>query len=119
MPIIFANVTDNRQVSSVQVWFKNSTLNTFSSVQMIQASGSDDYVALLGRQSDGNFTYYIEASDGINTARSPINGTYSVEVELITDSDGWFSIILLVIVIILIAIAMFLVYTYSRRKSIK
>lgn len=118
IPIIIANVTDNIQVSSVQVWVKNSTANTYSSTQMIQASGSDDYVALLDRQSGGNFTYYLEASDGINTARSPSNGTYTVEVELIRGS-GWASTILLALVLVLIAVAVFLVYIYYRRKSNK
>jgi hypothetical protein len=119
MPIIIATVTDNRQVSSVQVWFKNATADTFSSVQMIQASGTDDYAALLGNQPEGNFTYYIDASDGINMARSPYNGTYVVEVEFITRDSGWVSTILLLFVIVLIAIAAVLVYLYYRRKSIK
>ncbi len=117
-PIIIATVTDNRQVENVHLFYRNSTATTFTGVQMMQASGSDDYAALLGRQPEGNFSYYFEASDGINTARSPTSGTYQIAVEK-TSGSGWIPSVLFVTVIILISVALLLVLMRFRRKPIK
>jgi len=118
MPIIIATVTDNRQVENVHLFYRNITATTFTGVQMMQASGSDDYAVLLGWQPEGNFSYYFEASDGINTARSPTSGTYQVTVEQ-TGGSGWIPSVLFVTVIILIAVALLLVLMRFRRKPIK
>ncbi len=118
MPIIIANVTDNWQVSGVSLFFKNSTAQSFSEHAMSRASGSDDYVALLGIQPEGEFSYYIEATDSVNTAWSPESGAHRTFVEP-ADTSSWISHLLLAVLFILIAAALLLVLVRFRRKPIK
>ena len=113
MPIISATVTDNKAISSVNVWYRNSTASTFFSATMTPVSGSQDmYTALLEKQPEGNFTYYIEASDGFNTATTE---QYTVEV---MDNSGtnWTAILMFILLIILLVVAMIIVLTHLKRK---
>ncbi len=117
MPIITAKVTDNWQVESVKVWYRNSTSDTFISASMSPVSGTDDFAVLLGRQSQGNFSYYIEASDGSNDVVSPATGFHTVFVED-ASVDDFISEILFIALIALMLMASILVYLHHRRKSI-
>ncbi|MCK5024542.1 MAG: hypothetical protein KAR56_02885, partial [Thermoplasmata archaeon] len=114
--IFSASVSDNQQVSSVILWYKNASVSTFFSASMSPVSNHlDTYSVVLGPQPEGNFTYYIEASDGTNCAETLY---YTLEV---VDSSGtdWVSLIMLIIVMILLAIAAILILLFRRRKPIK
>jgi len=113
-PIFTASVTDNQQVSSVNIWYKNSTASTFFSAVMLPVSNMPDtFTAVLDPQPEGNFTYYIEATDGINIVETE---HYSIEV-LDNSGTDWTAIIMLLIVIILLVIASIIILL--RRKPIK
>ena len=115
-PIITAIVSDNQQVSSVTIWYKNASSSTFFSASMTTVSNlQDTYAVVLGQQPEGNFTYYIQATDGINTAETQY---YTAEV---IDSSGtdWALIIILIILIILLVIAAIIVLMYLSGKSLK
>jgi hypothetical protein len=118
MPIIIATVTDNLKVASVEIWYRNAESEAFASAELMQASGTDDYAVILDRQPEGNFTYYIVASDGVNDARFPIHGSCTVEVTRCGESS-WLPVLILTIVIVLMIFAAFLVYLHHRRKPIK
>ncbi|MCK5398303.1 MAG: hypothetical protein KAJ33_08650, partial [Thermoplasmata archaeon] len=113
IPIISATVTDNEAISSVIVWYKNSTSSTFFSASMSPVSGSQDmYTAIFEPQPEGNFTYYIEANDGFNTAETE---QYTVAV-MDTSGTDWVAIIMLIVVIVLLVVALFVILIYFKRK---
>jgi len=116
-PIIVATVTDDVEVVSVTVVFRNSTTVGDTTAILFPVAGNESqYAALLGGQPLGQFSYHIEASDGSNTARFP--GTSEITVEVTSQaSDDW-ALILLVLIILLLIVAVALVLMH-RRKTIK
>jgi hypothetical protein len=104
MPIIIAVVTDDVGVDSVMVWFTNASSEDYTNAVMMPASGNQSqYVAMLGNQPLGEFSYYIEATDGSNIARYPADTDVTVEVT--GPSSNYWSIILLGIIIVLMVAA--------------
>lgn len=115
-PIITAVVSDNQQIFSVTLWYKNASASTFFSASMPSVSNlQDTYTAVLGPQPEGNFTYYIQATDGINTVETQ---HYTIEV---IDSSGtnWTFIIIMIFLIILLVIAAIIVLMHLRGKPLK
>lgn len=117
-PIFTATVNDNVRVAAVQLHFMNGTSATFFTVPMSRVSGTDEYTAILGLQPEGNLTYYITATDGINAARSPSEGNFTVIVED-TSTGGWTGALLLVLTIALIILAVIIILIFYRRKHNK
>jgi hypothetical protein len=116
-PIIVANVTDDVGVTSVTVQFTNSSSAGYTTVIMYPVSGNESqYLALLGPQPLGEFSYHIQASDGTNTARFPDSTDIAVQVTA-PPSDYW-GIILFGVIIVLLVVAIGLVLLH-RSKSIK
>lgn len=116
MPIISADVSDDVGVVSATVWFTNSTAGGYEDAAMSPVSGNQtQFVALLGKQPAGDFSYYIEASDGINTVRFPVEGLITVEV---TAKSNYLGLITLGIVLILLIVAAALILI-RRSKTIK
>lgn len=113
-PMIRATVTDDHEVRWVRVHCRNSTAEGFLNVSMVQVSGTNDYAALLERQPEGNFSYFIEAGDSTHTSRSPL---YIVPVESTARNDP-VPAIMLAILLLLLAVAAILVLRYLRRKPI-
>lgn len=120
MPIITANVSDDIEVASVEIFFMNSAMSGYSGARMSLASGNatqGQYAVLLNRQPVGDFSYYIQASDGNNTARFPADSVITVEVS--GRPFGVVPLMVLLIVIILLAIALVLIYIRLKGKNIK
>lgn len=80
LPItITAEITDNFAVPNATLFYKNETMNAFSSISMIKEGQSNIFTAAIPEVDvSSHITYYMEASDGINTVKTE---QYRVEVE--------------------------------------
>ncbi len=77
---ITAEITDDLAVSNANLFYKNETMNTFASVAMLTEGESNLFTADIPEiDVSSQMTYYIEASDGVNTVKSE---EYRIEVKL-------------------------------------
>lgn len=83
---ITAEVTDNMQVSSVKLYYRVKGISEYSRLDMSAASNTYSAAIPKAQLSVSGIEYYIEASDGINTATSPENIASPYEVA-ISDAD--------------------------------
>ncbi|MBU7594341.1 LPXTG cell wall anchor domain-containing protein [Metabacillus halosaccharovorans] len=68
---IQADVVDNMAVPFATLYYKKEGEQNFTSLAMNASSDSASYTAeIIGANVDANITYYIEASDGINTVKT-------------------------------------------------
>ncbi len=68
---IQAEVTDNMAVPFATLYYKKEDEQKFTSLAMNASSDPASYTAeIIGTNVDSNITYYIEASDGINTVKT-------------------------------------------------
>ncbi|PMC37586.1 metallophosphoesterase [Bacillus sp. UMB0899] len=66
-----AEVTDNIAVPFATLYYKKEGEQNFTSLAMSASSDSASFTAeIIGTNVDANITYYIEASDGINTVKT-------------------------------------------------
>lgn len=83
---ISAEVTDNRQVASVKLYYRVKGTSEYSMINMNAENNLYSAVIPKAQLSVSGIEYYIEASDGSNTATSPENITSPYEVA-ISDAD--------------------------------
>ena len=77
---ISAGITDNFEVNSAVLYYKNVGDVEFTSTLMASV-GNGTYLASIPVQLiTGNVTYYIEADDGENTARHPDTGEHMIQI---------------------------------------
>ncbi|WP_368658136.1 lamin tail domain-containing protein [Metabacillus halosaccharovorans] len=68
---IQADIIDNMAVPFATLYYKKEGEQNFTSLAMNASSDSASYTAeIIGTNVDTNITYYIEASDGINTVKT-------------------------------------------------
>ncbi len=91
-PVVSAVVTDNVSVSSVSLYWNTTGSNPFNKITM--TANSSTYTAYIPAQnSETTIYYYITATDGSNSARSPaVAGTFLSKVNqpppiLLVDND--------------------------------
>lgn len=76
---ISAEITDNLAVPNATLFYKNETMNAFSSISMIKDGQSNIFTAAIPEVDvSSHITYYMEASDGINNVKTE---QYRVEVK--------------------------------------
>ncbi len=79
---ITADVTDNQSVASCTLNYALSATGPWSKTPMTEAR--EIYSAQIGPYVDGNRIYYfIEASDGVITARKPSEDSYSLYIGMV------------------------------------
>lgn len=77
---ITAEITDDLAVPNATLFYKNETMNTFSSISMIKEGESSLFTADIPELDvSSHMTYYMEASDGVNTVKTE---EYRIEVNL-------------------------------------
>lgn len=83
---IKAMVTDNREVKSARLSYRAINQNSYKTINMVLLNG--EYTAEIpsGDLNLEGLEYYIEASDGTNTATSPVDITHPYQV-VISDKD--------------------------------
>ncbi|MDF2533598.1 MAG: hypothetical protein K0Q65_3179, partial [Clostridia bacterium] len=79
---IKAVVTDNKQVSTVNLSYRTIGENTYTNSAMIFSNGEYAYAIPKIKLQKAGLEYYIQASDGINTTTAPANieTPYSVTI---------------------------------------
>lgn len=77
---ITAEIADDLALPNATLFYKNETMDNFSSVSMVKEGESNLFTVDIPEiDVSSQMTYYIEASDGVNTVKSE---EYRIEVKL-------------------------------------
>ncbi|MGG5461929.1 CehA/McbA family metallohydrolase [Clostridium sp. B9] len=78
--VIEAMVSDNHKVSEVSIYYKS--VNEVEFKKIIATENDGKYLATINKEELDSLglNYYIEASDGLNTSRVPVEGVFTVEI---------------------------------------
>jgi hypothetical protein len=77
---ITAEITDNMAVALATLFYKNETMDNFSSMSMVKEGESNAYIGDIPQVDvSSQMTYYIEASDGVNAVKTE---EYRIEVKV-------------------------------------
>lgn len=91
---IEAQVADNNQVGAVTLFYRQNGVSSFQSVEMMAVSGNNFAATISATQvSTLGLSYYIQASDGLNTTFSPATNwdtePYNISIRITgTDAQG-------------------------------
>lgn len=77
---ITAEIMDDLATPSATLFYKNESMNSFASISMVKEAESSLFTADIPEiDVSSEMTYYIEASDGVNTVKTE---EYRIEVKL-------------------------------------